>query len=394
MPALQYQAAAYHPAMPVFYVLGLALCFFVNLSAGRVLLSLYALHLGAQPFAVGVVLAMYYVFPVLLSWPVGVLSDRLGARWLLFASALCSGAGLVVPYLWSSMPALYTASALCGFALALYNVILQNLIGILGRSEDRTRNFANLSLIGSISNAIGPVLAGSGIDRFGPALASLALVVPSVLAGALLLTHGRLLPGPGKVPPRRTRLLETLADPDIWRMLTVSALVQLGMDLFQFYIPIYGHSLQLSGSAIGIALASYSIAMFLMRMVLPRAVARFSEQRVLRYSLYVSGAGFLLLPFSARVPALVAVAFLFGLGIGCSGPLTMMLMFDRSAEGRSGEALGLRLTTNNAMRVLGPSVFGFIGSALGLTPVFILSAVMMAVGGLLTAKGRSARAAG
>ena len=53
--------------MPIVLTLALASCFFINLAASRVVLSLYALELGAQPFAVGLVLAMYYTFPMLLS---------------------------------------------------------------------------------------------------------------------------------------------------------------------------------------------------------------------------------------------------------------------------------------------------------------------------------------
>ena len=54
-----------------------------------------------------------------------------------------------------------------------------------------------------------------------------------------------------------------------------------------------------------------------------------------------------------------------------------MLLFSRSAEGRSGETLGLRQTANNIVRVIAPSLFGFIASAFGLFPVFGISALMM-----------------
>ena len=57
-----------------------------------------------------------------------------------------------------------------------------------------------------------------------------------------------------------------------------------------------------------------------------------------------------------------------------------MLMFSRSVEGRSGEMLGLRLTANNLMRVAGPAVFGLVASAVGLTAVFAINALMMAGG--------------
>ena len=66
-----------------------------------------------------------------------------------------------------------------------------------------------------------------------------------------------------------------------------------------------------------------------------------------------------------------------------------MLPFSRCAEGRTGEALGLRQSVNNVMRVGAPTVFGFIASVLGLFSVFWVNALMMAAGGWLTR--RSAR---
>src|SRR5436190_2013839 len=108
---------------PVHLAYALALFFFTNLAASRVMLSLYALHLGASAFTVGLILGVFYVFPVLLSWPVGILVDRIGSRWLLFLAALLSIAALLVPYFVSSLPALYVSSALAGLSLSFYNVI-------------------------------------------------------------------------------------------------------------------------------------------------------------------------------------------------------------------------------------------------------------------------------
>jgi hypothetical protein len=46
----------------------------------------------------------------------------------------------------------------------------------------------------------------------------------------------------------------------------------------------------------------------------------------------------------------------------------MMITFMRSPQGRTGEALGLRLTVNHFTHVVVPLVFGVIGSAFGLAP--------------------------
>jgi MFS family permease len=177
---------------------------------------------------------------------------------------------------------------------------------------------------------------------------------------------------------------DMLTDRSMLRILLTGSLVQMGQDLFQFYLPIYGHGIGLSGSAIGAILASFAAAYFVVRIVMPRMIAAIGEERLLGYSFYLAAAGFALVPFFRGEFTLMVVAFMFGCGMGCGQPITTMLLFNRSAEGRSGETFGVRQTTNNVVRVTAPTVFGFIASVAGLFSVFGISAVLMGIGGLLT----------
>jgi predicted MFS family arabinose efflux permease len=160
--------------------------------------------------------------------------------------------------------------------------------------------------------------------------------------------------------------------------------VQLGQDLFQFYMPVYGHELNLSASAIGAILAAYAAASFVIRFGMPRMLARLGEERLLEYSFYLTGIAFLLIPLFSSAFALIAISFVFGLGMGCGQPVTTMLTFSHSAEGRSGETLGLRQTVNNVVRVGGPALFGFVAAASGLFAVFWINGFMMGGGGWLS----------
>ena len=360
---------------------------FVSQTAARVVLTLYALELGAPPSAVGVIGGLLFLFPLLLSWPIGSLADRKGARGLLLFASACSSLSLVIPYFVRELNALYVAAALNGLALAFYHVTLQNLIGNLSKPEDRPRHFSNFSLTGSLTNFVGPLIAGFSIDHAGHAVACLVIAAPSLIAVVLLLAWGRLYP-PAEPRPARAGGASSglLADREVWRMLGISGLVQLGSDLFQFYLPIYGHSVGLSASAIGGVLATLAVSSFIVRLFLARLLKRYPTETLLAWAFGMGAAGFGLVTFFSHPVAIAAVAFFFGLGMGLGIPLTVILMFSRSAEGRSGQALGLRLTSNNFVRVAGPIVFGAIGSAFGLPPVFWITAVMMAAGGLFSMK--------
>jgi predicted MFS family arabinose efflux permease len=248
----------------------------------------------------------------------------------------------------------------------------------------RVANFANFSLVGAATNFTGPLLGGFAIDHWGHGIACLCIAGLSSLAMILVLSTGRSLPRGERSAAPKLRVMDTLSDRAMRGMLVTSGLMQLGTDLFQFYMPIYGHSAGMSASAIGTVLAAFAGAAFCIRFVLAKMVARYGEQRLLTVSFFVGALGFLLVPLSQGPTMLAVVAFIFGLGMGCAQPLTTMLMFARCAEGRTGETLGLRLTVNNTMRVAGPALFGVIASMTGLTAVFIINGLMMGIGGWMS----------
>src|SRR5262245_13987085 len=361
---------------------------FASISSARVAVSLYALELGASPSTVGMLVGTLYIFPLLISWPVGRYADRLGSRWLLLLGALSGGCAMLIPWFVRELPALYVTTTMLGLSFTLYNVLLPNLVGLLSDVSDRARNFSNASLMGSATLFFGPLMAGVAVDALGHANACLVLVALPAAVTVALAVWGGSLPGGSRSSAAASGLRETLSDPAMLRILATSSLVQVGQDLYQFYIPVYGHGIGISASAIGGLLATFAAASFVVRFFLPAVIARFGEEKVLGISFFVSAAGFALVPFFQSAAVLAAVTFIFGLGMGCGQPITTMLIFGRTPRGRSGEILGLRQSVNNGVRVLGPAAFGFVASVFGLPAVFWLSALMMGGGGALRSEER------
>ena len=60
--------------MVIALVLFLTLIAFTALNAARIVLTLYALTLGAPASSVGVLGGMFYLFPLLLSWPIDAIA--------------------------------------------------------------------------------------------------------------------------------------------------------------------------------------------------------------------------------------------------------------------------------------------------------------------------------
>jgi MFS family permease len=370
--------------MPLYLVFTVAFFGFTSITAGRVVLSLYVLKLGAEPLAIGMLASTFYVVPMLMAWLVGRASDRFGSRWPLTLSAACGAIGMALPFFVQQLPALYVAAALLGMSFVCNNVPLQNAVGIISGPTERTRNFSNFSLVGAVTNFVGPVFAGFSIDHSGHAVASVLTAALPLASVAVLLTMGGVLPrGSVRARAKAEGTKAGFFQPGVAANLVTSSIVVVGLDLYQFYLPVYAHSINLSASATGIVLGAFAAASFVVRVFMQWLVDHMSESRLLAYSFCIAAASIVLIPFYQDTVMLSVISFVFGLGMGLGQPLTIMLMFTSAAEGRSGEALGVRVTANNFSRAVVPAVFGVVGSAFGLAPLFWLNAVLLGAGAML-----------
>jgi MFS family permease len=130
-------------------------------------------------------------------------------------------------------------------------------------------------------------------------------------------------------------------------------------------------------------MSSYAVAAFIVRLGMHQASRRMGEVGVLTASLFVAGITYLLVPMVSHALLLGVVAFLLGIGLGCAQPLTILLTYNHAPRGRSGEALGMRITVNKLTQIAVPIVFGSLGSAFGLIPVFWANGAFLLAGGIL-----------
>jgi MFS family permease len=353
--------------------------------ASKVLVSLYAIDLGASQFMIGLMIAMYSLLPAVVALQVGKLTDRLGVRLPMLIGSGGVALGLLLPWLFQSLPALYASAALIGVSHMMANVSAQSLVGSIGGTEDRTRNFSNYALIMAVGSFFGPLAGGISIDHFGYARSYLYVAAFPLVPVMILLFARGVRSGPRVKSEEEQAVLSTslLANPGLRRMLIASAIAVTGSDLFQFYMPLYGHSVGLSGSAIGLVLGMFGLAAFFVRMGLPALVKRWGADAVFNRSLCGAAVAFLMFPLFSSAPALAVIAFALGLGMGCAQPVTLMLIYSRAPAGRSGEALGMRVTINQFIHIVMPIVFGSLGSAFGMAPVFLANALILAGGAIL-----------
>ncbi|HEX9302663.1 MAG TPA: MFS transporter [Casimicrobiaceae bacterium] len=355
------------------------------LAGSRVTVSLEALSMGASPFTVGVLMALYALLPMLLAVAAGRFSDRVGMRrpMLIGTSGIAMGAALPVAF--AGLPVLFASAAIVGAGFMIFQVAAQNATGELGGPAERARNFSLLALGYSISGFIGPLSAGFAIDHFGfAATFALLAIVPFVPLAAL--ASGRLAlpkPHPHVIDAHRGGVRALMRHRLLRRALAINALFAVGWDLHTVFVPIYGEKIGLTASEIGIVLATFAAATFVVRLSMPMIARRMTEQHVLTAALFVAGAVYLAFPFAGRAPTLMMLSFTLGLALGTGQPMVMALLHTHAPAGRLGEAAGVRMSLVNSMAVAVPLVFGALGASVGLAPVFWSVGACLATGGFL-----------
>ena len=360
-------------------------------NGAKLLLALFAIDLGASPLQVGITFAMFSILPAILAISAGRWVDRIGVRLPLLLG--CGGMAMAIasvfftPALW----ALYTCAALIGVFFMVYVVAGQSLVGSMGATGDRTRNFSYYSLAVAFASVMGRAGTGVSIDLVGHRGTALLLALGPLAALALAWWLPTRKPSAKASSERtvRTSTYELWKIPALRRALIAAAIVESGNELFALFIPLYGSSLGFSATFIGTLLATFSAATFLVRMALPRLVGRFGEEGVLSCALGCAALVGVLTISTALPWALLVLTAAFGFSMGCGMPLSMALTYARAPEGRAAEAIGMRQTVNKSIEVTVPVCFGALAVVAGLAPLAVALGTVLAVGAVVI--GRDAQ---
>jgi predicted MFS family arabinose efflux permease len=375
--------------MTIYLIVLMAFLSQAGFGGSRVAVSLHALELTANQFAIGFVIALYSLAPIFLSIAIGRLADRASPHRLVILGSLFMTAALVAPALISGLALLCAAAFVLGLAHLIYRIPIDALGGGLGGPETRARHYAFITMGWSAANFAGPVIAGFSIDHMGRQAAYLVLaaltlapvlvlwLTPGVLAGR---ASGHKHAGP------HGGVLELWNMPALHTAIIAAGVAGTAQDLFQFY----GHTVGLSASAIGTIMGLMALAAFVIRGILPFLARRFSELQILGSAIFFAAFAFTLFPFFSNAAALGTIAFLLGLGVGCGYPMTMSLLYVIAPPNRLAEALGLNKTLRNTAHLVVPLVFGSIGTAFGFTAVFWSNSALLATGGVLLRRSRIA----
>lgn len=377
----------------------------VALSMLGTLVPLFAVDRAIGATALGVLVALPNVFPVVLAVAAGRWVDRGGpTRWLLLGST-----GVTVgPFLLFALPgiaAMAAAQLLVGVAQLFVTLAAQSIVADVDNGRTRTRNFSWFTTTLSAGRLVGPVLAGVVVDvaGFRAAFAVVAAVtlVPVVIAAALHRARRAAVAAPEPVPvavdpadaadagaaeearkalaAARGRAGPTLANVGVQLAVLASAGVFVAVSVRTAFLPVLLTDLGYSATAIGALISTGAFAAVVVRPLMPFfARVLGGPARALVAAMVAVAVGVGLLGAVASWGAFAALAVVAGFGTGIGLPLSIVTVASHVDPRRRGAALGLRLSLNRAAQLAMPVAMGALLTVAGFTVAFAVAGAVLA----------------
>ncbi|MDR0275808.1 MAG: MFS transporter [Burkholderiaceae bacterium] len=364
-------------------------CVHSAMTGCRLAAPLLALQLGYSAAAVGVLLALYALSPVLLALPAGRLADRHGLHRPLALAVGAATLGAALAAIWPVYAVLCLGSVLAGGAAGTAQIALQRHVGRAAASQAELKSvFSWLAIAPAAANFLGPLLAGLLIDHAGarPAdetgfrAAYVALAVLPLLCWALARRASALAVQDAGKAGARGPVWNLLALPRLRRLLFVNWMQSAAWDAHTFVLPILGHERALSASAIGALMGAFAVAAVLVRMALPTIAKRVAEWRVILTATLIAAAALALYPLAPGVAGMGLCSLALGAALGAVQPMVMSLLHQIAPAARQGEAMALRVMVMNLSSFLLPMLFGSIGAVTGVAGLFWLVAGALTTG--------------
>ena len=354
----------------------------------RLAAPLLALRQGYSSWAVGILLGLFAVAPILLALPAGRMADRHGyhvpVRWAVALAA--SGGLLALLSTWlvqGDFIVLGAAALLAGAGANFGLIAIQRTAGRTARdATDLRRVFSWLGLAPALSNVVGPVLAGVLIDLGGFRAAFAAMALLPLLSLWWARQVPKETPPPRKFEPQQRSAWKLLHTPGLRRLLLVNWLLSASWDVHTFVVPILGHERGFSASSIGTVLGLFAAAVALIRLLIPTLAHRLREAQVLVAAMLATALVFAVYPFVQSAWMMGVCAALLGLALGSVQPMIMTTLHQITPHERHGEVIALRSMTINFSSAVMPLMFGLAGAALGAASLFWVMGALVAAGSL------------
>jgi DHA1 family multidrug resistance protein-like MFS transporter len=333
---------------------------------------------------VGVVLSMYGLWQAIIRLPLGIAADWLGRRkpFIIVGFAL-AGLGAWTMGAAEGVNGLIVGRAITGLAAGTW-VLLVVVFSSLFPPHEVVRASAMLTFVGSMGRVLATGVTGSLNELGGYSLAFFLAAGAAALAILIVLPTRE-----GRRPPQQPSvgaIGSLITRPDVLLPSLLAALSQYANCTTTFgFLPILARQLGATDVTQSLLVSMHIGVFTLDNLVATAIVRRVGARRLVYLSFVLLSAGIGGAAVAPSLPLIFASQFCIGLGQGIGYPLLMGMSIQHVADAERTTAMGLHQAVCAIGVFGGPWLSGMLADAMGIRPMFGVTAfVCLALGLLLT----------
>lgn len=351
----------------------------------RPMITYRALEIHAGPSVIGLIAAMYALFPVLLALTFGKMVARIGEGKFIIVGTIAIGASAALLLAAHNVSLLIIAAGLSGTAHLACMVGGQTMVALKSPSHEYERFFGLYTFSASLGQMLGPILATlvAGTTGVMPESTSRAFALALVVSAFALLP---VLPWRREVPTVQPvahdegtlkAAYTLMKKPGIFAAIFTSLAVSSTADVLIVFLPLYGSEHHFSSFSIGVIISIRAATSMASRFFLGSLSKRFDSIKMLYTANLVALFSCIGMALAPNPFLLGAVVFVAGFALGIGQPLTMSFVSHKTEPHERALAVSARLTGNRLGQFIVPGMAGLVASSSGTSAVFIALAVLL-----------------
>ena len=368
--------------VPLFYIV--VALFWFALYAYVPFVSPYAESMGADMRLIGLIVGAYGFAQMVIRFPLGIISDRLGRRkvFVLLGIGFTALSGFVV-FFFPNPYMLLVTRALGGVAASTW-VTFSVLNAAYYKPQDIAKSVGYINGANSLGTIVSLLIGGWVAQRLGVPYAF--LLGGFVGLGALFMGFGikekRVIVSD---PPSWASLIGVARNPLLLFAAVLGVLIQFVRFTSVFgFTPLVAASLNANPFQLGLlGVLSTLPGLFVSPLVGTVLLRKFGIKKLLIIGFALAGLSCVLIPFSQNLWQLFAIQIIGSAGMSAVFTLLMSLCIRDIAAERRAAAMGFFQAVYGLGMFLGPFAIGWVSHNFGLPPAFMIAGAVAFLGVVL-----------
>lgn len=355
-------------------------------------LPLYVQALGGNEITIGLISAFSPLAGILFSFPVGLLSDKIGRKKLLIVSGAIF---LVCPLLYLAVSSplwLIPVRFFHGMATAILGPVASAMIveRYANSKGEKLGLYSSSTLVG---RALAPMLGGFIIAHFAGAgvsltgykyvyVAAFVLALPVFILTMLIKDENK---GGAKVSKHDffTDLKYLFANKKLISTAGVEMAIYFAYGAFETYLPLYLTQLDISAGEIGLIFSTQILAIAFSKPLFGKLADRVDKRKQIVLGALLLGLSIGVLGFFQSVPATIVLGLIFGLGLSFSTVATSSYAAEVTSPEKLGSSLGALSAIMDIGQTIGPLLTGIAITYFSFRLGFALSLFLIVIMGFI-----------